>query len=367
MFERFSDGARRVVVLAQEEARVLGHDYVGSEHLLLALARGDSGVTSGVLVAHGLTPPEIRGAIRDVVGAGGPAPSGHIPFTPRAKRVLEGSLRHALDRGDATITAGHIGLALLDEGEGVAAQVIDRLVDDRDALGDALTASLAEEGASPDDDAPRGATLGNRVYGSAFLVGSSVGSPSPIVGPQCSLCGRAEERAARVVVARGTIVCDECIRQAGDLLDAADRDASTATRLRFRRLGTEPEDVSAARAEIERAFAAVFPGRPASDRRDVRGAVEDGEGVEEDLAAMAEGARHAPVVVNDITVERVGFVDADFAEVSLGFWLAGSPAPILMPASAVLVDGAWKVSRATVAHFSQQARAIRRPRGPWPG
>jgi ATP-dependent Clp protease ATP-binding subunit ClpA len=127
MFERFTDRARRVVVLAQEEARELGHNYIGTEHLLLGLLRERDGVAARALEALGIRLDAVRQEIRQIIGTGSGMPSGHIPFTPRAKKVLELSLREALQLGHNYIGTEHILLGLIHEGEGVAAQVLVKL------------------------------------------------------------------------------------------------------------------------------------------------------------------------------------------------------------------------------------------------
>jgi ATP-dependent Clp protease ATP-binding subunit ClpC len=125
MFERFTDRARRVVVLAQEEARDLGHNYIGTEHILLGLLRESDGVAARALVSMGISLDVVRGQVKEIIGQGDPSElSGHIPFTPRAKKVLELSLREALQLGHNYIGTEHILLGLIREGEGVAAQVL---------------------------------------------------------------------------------------------------------------------------------------------------------------------------------------------------------------------------------------------------
>ena len=124
MFERFTDRARRVVVLAQEEARMLDHNYIGTEHLLLALIHEGEGVAAKALTELGISLAATRQAVEDIIGRGAQAPSGHIPFTPRAKKVLELSLREALQLGSDYIGTEHILLGLIREGDGVAAQVL---------------------------------------------------------------------------------------------------------------------------------------------------------------------------------------------------------------------------------------------------
>src|SRR5829696_8113760 len=127
MFERFTDRARRVVVLAQEEARLLNHNYIGTEHILLGLIHEGEGVAAKALESLGISLEAVRQQVEEIIGQGGSSPSGHIPFTPRAKKVLELSLREALQLGHNYIGTEHILLGLIREGEGVAAQVLVKL------------------------------------------------------------------------------------------------------------------------------------------------------------------------------------------------------------------------------------------------
>jgi hypothetical protein len=127
MFERFTDRARRVVVLAQDEARQLDHNYIGTEHLLLGLVREGDGVAAKALDALGIRLEVVRQQVEDIIGRGEQAPSGHIPFTPRAKKVLELSLRESQQLGQDYIGTEHILLGLIREADGVAAQVLVNL------------------------------------------------------------------------------------------------------------------------------------------------------------------------------------------------------------------------------------------------
>ncbi|MGO1254946.1 MAG: ATP-dependent Clp protease ATP-binding subunit [Microbacterium gubbeenense] len=127
MFERFTDRARRVVVLAQEEAKMLNHNYIGTEHILLGLIHEGEGVAAKALEALDISLDAVREQVQDIIGQGQQQPTGHIPFTPRAKKVLELSLREALQLGHNYIGTEHILLGLIREGEGVAAQVLVKL------------------------------------------------------------------------------------------------------------------------------------------------------------------------------------------------------------------------------------------------
>ncbi len=134
MFERFTERARRVVVFAQEEARMLNQNYIGTEHLLLGLIREEEGVAARALQSLGISLYDVRAQVEEIIGRGTSAPVGHIPFTPRAKKVLELSLREALQLGHNYIGTEHILLGLIREGEGVAARVLYNLGADLDRV-----------------------------------------------------------------------------------------------------------------------------------------------------------------------------------------------------------------------------------------
>jgi ATP-dependent Clp protease ATP-binding subunit ClpA len=127
MFVRFTDRARRVVVLAQEEARMLNHNCVGTEHILLGLIHEGDGVAAKALEGLGISLDAVRQQVEEIIGLGQEVPSGHIPFTPRAKKVLELSLRESLQLGHNYIGTEHLLLGLISESRGVAAQVLVKL------------------------------------------------------------------------------------------------------------------------------------------------------------------------------------------------------------------------------------------------
>src|SRR5438034_1783397 len=124
MFERFTERARQVVVLAQEEARTLKHNYIGTEHILLGLLREEEGLAARVLESLDITVERVRAQVVRIVGSGEEVTSGQIPFTPRAKKVLELALRKALSLGHNYIGTEHILLGLVRENEGVAARIL---------------------------------------------------------------------------------------------------------------------------------------------------------------------------------------------------------------------------------------------------
>ena len=154
MFERFTDRARRVVVLAQEEARMLNHDYIGTEHIFLGLIHEGEGVAAAALESLGVSMAKARDQVREIIGQGEVFPSGHLPFTPRAKKVLELSLREALQLGHSYIGTEHILLGLIREGEGVGAQVLIKLGASLDRAREEVI-RLLEGGVVDTEDVPR--------------------------------------------------------------------------------------------------------------------------------------------------------------------------------------------------------------------
>jgi hypothetical protein len=354
MFEKFSDDARRVVVLAQEEARLLDHNYIGTEHLLLAMFHTDvGGVGLEVLASAGITYQRAYDQVVEIIGRGGSAPSVHVPFTPRAKQVLELSLREALEVGDDELRPEHILLGLIREGTGVGVRVLEALGVDLSQLRYHTIGRRGLSGPAPKRAVARGAMSAHAILRSAPGVG-----PGPVI-PRCPFCGRGEDKAEHLLVAGGTSLCDQCARDAVAQLDALPDDARKRVRFRRREVGLTDKD--AAMRGIERAFEAVI-GPAHLPPADALWAVEGGAATEAMLRQLDEASGHAPVVVNDVTVERVRFLDGDEAEVSLGIWMAGSPQPLLQSAHAVREeDGNWKVSRATVEFYAAQASQFRRP------
>ncbi len=145
MFERFTDRARRVVVLAQEESQRLSHNYIGSEHLLLGLLAEQEGVAARALESLNVTLTAAREQVEEIIGPGQQTPHGHIPFTPRAKKSLELALREALTMGSEVIDTEHLLLGLLDEGDGVGAQILQRLGATAQAVREAVARLITAE------------------------------------------------------------------------------------------------------------------------------------------------------------------------------------------------------------------------------
>src|SRR5690606_1421428 len=155
LFERFTDRARRVVVLAQEEARSLNHNYIGTEHILLGLLNEGEGIAAKALESLGIGLDSVRDEVVKIIGPGQQSPTGHIPFTPRAKKVLDLGLREALRLGHNYIGTEHILLGLIREGEGVAAQVLQQLGAELQKVRQSVIQLLSGPGTS--EDQPSGA------------------------------------------------------------------------------------------------------------------------------------------------------------------------------------------------------------------
>ena len=188
MFERFTDRARRVVVLAQEEARMLNHDYIGTEHILLGLIREGEGVAAKALESLGISQEAVRRQVEEIVGQGQQAPSGHIPFTPRAKKVLELSLREALQLGHNYIGTEHILLGLIREDDGVAARVLVKLGADpsrvRQQVIQLLHGDQGKEPAAagpPSETAPSTSIVLDQ-FGRNLTAGAREGKLDPVIG-----------------------------------------------------------------------------------------------------------------------------------------------------------------------------------------
>jgi hypothetical protein len=171
MFERFTDRARRVVVLAQEEARLLNHNHIGTEHILLGLIHEGEGVAYLALTELGISLDAVRAQVEAEIGQGSEAPGGHIPFTPRAKKVLELSLREALQLGHNYIGTEHILLGLIREGEGVAARVLVGLGAGLDRVRQQVVQLLASAGASQAEQVAAGPSRTRQQAVTAMVAG----------------------------------------------------------------------------------------------------------------------------------------------------------------------------------------------------
>jgi ATP-dependent Clp protease ATP-binding subunit ClpC len=189
MFERFTEKARRVVVYAQEEARMLNQNYIGTEHLLLGLIREQDGIAAKALESLSISLEDVHAQVEDLIGRGTFVPSGHIPFTPRAKKVLELSLREALQLGHNYIGTEHILLGLIREGEGVAAQVLLNLGADLDKVRSAviqlLSGHYGKQTGEPGEERRGGGSGGQSIldeFGRNLTRQAREGKLDPVIG-----------------------------------------------------------------------------------------------------------------------------------------------------------------------------------------
>jgi len=161
MFERFTDRARRVLVLAQEEARLLNHSFIGTEHILLGLIHENEGVAAQALLRCDITVETTRRAVEETVGGTGEHPSGSPPFTPRVKKVLELALREALQLGHSYIGTEHLLLGLIRQGDGVAVTIIQNLGVDLEQLRQEVIAIMSEVVEDLGEEGERGTLAGH--------------------------------------------------------------------------------------------------------------------------------------------------------------------------------------------------------------
>jgi Clp amino terminal domain, pathogenicity island component len=324
MFERFDPDARKIVVLAQEEARLLNHNYIGTEHLLLGLIRDGDGVAARALASLGVELEQVRDQVVEIIGVGDEQPVGQIPFTPRSKKVLELSLRQALQLNHNYIGTEHILLGLLAEGEGVAAQVLVKLGADLVQIRHRVVQIL--------DDAPRvvsGATLGNVMVRPAM---------NPLPG-RCALCNRDLWETDRYVTGELGSVCDDCLRVGTAAVNAAD--AHGELMMPPRVFGDEPHD--GATEAIVRAFQAVFGGPLWRDDTSSTDNLEDGDTLAPYLAEAAQ--RHASIQILGARVSGVRYLGPDEASVRYGVRISQMGQPMPFEGQAVRRGGRWLVSR----------------------
>jgi len=235
MFERFTERARRVVVLAQDEARRLNHNHIGTEHILLGLIHEGEGVAAASLESLGISLEAVRQQIEGIIGQGRAAPTGHIPYTPRAKKVLELSLREALQLGHNHIGTEHILLGLIREGRGAAAQVLVRLGADLARVREQVIRML--------EDAPGEEQPGTRRAGKGSAARKQRGLLSEVLSRIESIDSRLAAVEQRVGAGPDMGDLDQEIAQARrgkkSAADAEDYEIATALRDRERQLLAE--------------------------------------------------------------------------------------------------------------------------------
>jgi hypothetical protein len=328
MFERFTDRARRVVVLAQEEARLLDHDYIGTEHILLGLVHEGEGVAARALESLGIALETVRTEVERAIGRGAHAPSGHIPFTARAKKVLELSLREALQLAHNYIGTEHILLGIVREGEGVAAETLMKLGADLSHVRQEVVRLLSGSG---------GPALRSRV-GRGFV-------PPPPPAQACSFCGRDLWEVDRYVTGSAGVICDACVESTRQALESAPAEAGRALTLPPRVFGDAPDPDAV--PEIETAVRAVFGGE--DDQEWVR-SLEDGKRLLP--IRMEVRTRLPPTSEISVRLDRVRFHGTDEAE--MRFTISLGAGGFSYEGRVRRKAGRWEVTRETYCQVIQQ-------------
>jgi hypothetical protein len=335
VFERFTDRARRVLVLAQEEARLLNHGFIGTEHILLGLIHEGDGVAARALRELDISLTAVREKVEETIGLPGTAPSGSPPFTPRAKKVLELALREALQLGHSYIGTEHLLLGVVREGQGVAAQALVSLGADLPRVRQEVVELLSGyEGTKP---------VGPEA--STFPFGGGTRRPGLVA---CSFCGLRPPESGRLVSGDNAFMCERCVRQWSDRLAMEEGQVRPVASYVYDAPPAKaaPDDPDAARAEIATAFAGLAT--LSDDGRSVP-MVERGDDLGPVLvAAQEQGRDFAPGRVGIIvTIDEVVFVGTGHAAVWFSISVDGRSLLRRHHGDAVVVDDGWKVARTT--------------------
>jgi Clp amino terminal domain, pathogenicity island component/ClpX C4-type zinc finger len=345
VFERFTDQSRQVLVLAQEEASLLNHSFIGTEHLLLGLIRADDGVASKVLTDAGVRLPAVRDRVEETIGLTAGRDSGSPPFTPRTKKVLELSLRESNQLGHNKIGTEHLLLGLIREGEGVACQVLVDLGANLGEIRRRVMQHLVDAGAG---EASRDPTH-------EISAPSSTATSAKEVA--CSFCGRAPPESGRIISGSDAFICESCIRRWYTRLRPRPntvRPVPASPPLIAPPAGFEPEGADQARSEITAAFAAS---RTSSDDGQAIPAVERGHDLGPTLALANERHRH---MIADgsgvlISADEIHFYDRNRAlvvfSISIGERLLLGGQHI----NTLLIGGEWKMARSTFCRLMDLA------------
>jgi hypothetical protein len=354
VFERFTDRARRVLVLAQEEARLLNHSFIGTEHILLGLIHEGDGVAARALAQMEISLEAARELVEETIGLSGTVPVGSPPFTPRAKKVLELSLREALQLGHNYIGTEHMLLGLVREGEGVAAQVLVGLGADlpgvRQTVIQLLPGAAGSAAASAEE---HGDLLSRR-----RMSRSGRGAGSRIIA--CSFCGRRPPDTGQLISGSDAFICEHCVAQWSERLAADEPRQVVHSQVwdsgTLEITGPPPGDLDAARAEIADAFSSM--GTASEDGLSVP-SVEGGTGLGSTLRQARERPRPQPQGAEaSIGVVDVVFLDAEHAAVWFDIAFEGTPdvqGVRHRRGDAVVVDGIWRVARSTFCELMRLA------------
>jgi hypothetical protein len=345
VFERFTDRARRVLVLAQEEARLLNHGFIGTEHILLGLISEGDGVAAKALAQMEVSLEDVRAMVEEVIGLSGTAPVGSPPFTPRAKKVLELSLREAIQLGHNYIGTEHMLLGLVREGEGVAAQVLVSMGADLARVRETVIRLLSGYGGPETGSSGPGLGADQPARGWRSWSG---GRPRARLAA-CSFCGLRPPESGQLVSGADAFICERCVRHWFDSLSTGRRSqpfsyTQTAQLLEVDPVGPPPEDEATARAEIAAAYAASA--HASEDGLSVP-SVELGSNLGPTLLRAQERNPLPPPSETSIEVQEVSFLDQAHAAVWFTITVDGVPRLGTRRGDAVVVDGIWKMARST--------------------
>ncbi len=331
-FERFTDEARRVLVLAQEEARLLAHEYIGTEHILLGVIRVEDGIAASTLRSFGVELDNIRDRLYTTVGTS-TAPVSSPPFTPRAKKSLEYSLREALSLGHQTISPEHLLLGIINEGSGLAVEILVSLGVDVDDLRQDVIDQVSRPPSSGSSRPWRSQRLIN-------VTGRHGPRWSP-VPPACSFCGRDTWESDHFVSVGTTVICSTCIVDAGRALGAADP-TEWQLFLPPRVFGTAPEPT--ALESITAAIRVAFGSE--SSAEELSRVIEDFDELQPFWVLAAE---RLPSDQRHIVLDRVRFLDDSHAAVQFRTAFAGGSN--LHQVVLVCTDQDWQVTAASMREF----------------
>jgi len=365
VFERFTDRSRRVLVLAKEESRLLNHGFIGTEHILLGLLGERDGIAAQALTQLGVSLEVVRENVEEIVGVSETVPMGSAPFTPRAKKVLELSLREALQLHHNYIGTEHLLLGLVREGEGVGAQVLVNLGADLARVRQQVMQLLSDH---PNDER-FGADLGSSRYQNTIArvpmgrwrsstLGSSIASGQAMGRGACSFCGRDLWEVRRHVSAGAVAICEDCVATATVALERGEVAPGGEVVFPPRLFGTAPDEK--ALEAVVRAIRTTFGVGPGES-----GTPRPVEGAEDLEPYFVEAGRRVSVQTAGARVERVRFLDDDVAEVEFVISLTGGGA-FPFGGRVVRSRDQWLVSRQTVVRVLQRA-GVTVPDGPPPG
>ena len=336
MFERFTESARRVLVLAQEEARLLDHSFIGTEHILLGLIHNDNGTASLVLAELGVSLQAVRERVKETIGLAGSPPTGSPPLTPRSKKVMELSFRESLQLGHTYIGTEHLLLGLVREGEGVGCQVLVMLGIDLAEVRQRVVQQLAGfQGHDPQDD-------------STLQMAPPVGGRPPASVVMCSFCGLSPPASGQMVSGTNAFICENCIRQWSVRLGARPTidplTGNSPTPWDTVTPGEQPADPDSARAEITAVF--VNYGEVSEDGQAAIG-IEGGGDLGWALKAVRANRQQFLEAEIVFTVDEIVFVDPEHAAVWYSISVNGSQVLGRHRGDAVVVEGEWNMSRET--------------------